>query len=808
VKISYNWLKEYIKSDLPIEKIASHLTDLGLEVEGVNFFETVKGGLEGVVVGEIISCIQHPNADRLKLTKVKVNKSEILQIVCGAPNVDEGQKVPVALVGSKLYTKDGVEIKIKASKIRGEESHGMICAEDELGLGDSHDGILVLSDDIPIGTPCGKVFKISEDYVFDIGLTPNRADAMSHMGVARDLKASFIQNKIKYEWNSPTVEPFPSGSNTKTIGVQVNNPEICPRYFGITLTDIKIGPSPSWMQNLLKSVGISPKNNIVDITNYVLHDLGQPLHAFDADRINGKIIVKTLKNKSNFKTLDGSTIKLSSEDLMICDEKKPLCLAGIYGGESSAVNQSTTNIFLESAYFDPISIRKSAKRHGLSTDASFRFERGIDPEITEFALKRASLLMIKYANANVSSEIQEACEPLKEKIKVFLSYDKINKTIGQVISKEDLTNILNALEIKIESVSVEGVGLTIPRYRVDVNRPADIIEEILRVYGYNSILNSTELKINFPEFNDNNDFFIDEYVSIKLVGKGFIEVINNSITNPAYDKLSNLTLDKLESIKIINPLGNDLSQLRKTLVYSGLEVIAFNLNRQQKNIKVFELGKTYFIESKKNIEHKSLFTGLVKSNDNLHWSGDNKVPPFFYLKGVITDILNDLNLKNLKFTTLNSDFFSEGLSIESNNKEIGHLGLIKKTIRDYFGIDQEVYASVLNINYIEKSNFKENFNISEIAKFPFTQRDFALLLDKSVSFESIVELSKKTEQNILDSVELFDVYEGNKIPNDKKSYGIRFTFLDKRKTLTDNYIDKVMNKLKKQFEQELNAQLR
>ena len=808
MKISYNLLKEYIKSDLPIEKIAAHLTDLGLEVEGVNFFETIKGGLEGVVVGEIISCIQHPNAVRLKLTKVKVNKVEILQIVCGAPNVEKGQKVPVALVGSKLYTNDGVEIKIKVSKIRGEESHGMICAEDELGLGDSHDGILVLSDDIPVGTPCRKVFKISEDYVFDIGLTPNRADAMSHMGVARDLKASFIQNKIKHEWNSPTVDLLPSGFNTKTIGVQVNNPDICPRYFGITLTDIKIGPSPNWMQNLLKSVGISPKNNIVDITNYVLHDLGQPLHAFDADRINGKIIVKTLKNKSNFKTLDGSTIKLSSEDLMICDEKKPLCLAGIYGGESSAVNQSTTNIFLESAYFDPISIRKSAKRHGLSTDASFRFERGIDPEITEFALKKASLLMIKYANANVSSEIQEACEPLKEKIKVFLSYDKINKTIGQVISKENLTNILNALEIKIESVSVEGVGLTIPRYRVDVNRPADIIEEILRVYGYNSILNSTELKINFPEFNDNNDFFIDEYVSKKLVGKGFIEVINNSITNPAYDKLSNLTLDKLESIKIINPLGNDLSQLRKTLVYSGLEVIAFNLNRQQKNIKVFELGKTYFIESKKNIEHKSLFTGLVKSNDNLHWSGDNKVPPFFYLKGVITDILNDLNLKNLKFTTLNSDFFSEGLSIESNNKEIGHLGLIKKTIRDYFGIDQEVYASVLNINYIEKSNFKENFKISEIAKFPFTQRDFALLLDKSVSFESIVELSKKTEQNILDSVELFDVYEGNKIPNDKKSYGIRFTFLDKRKTLTDNYIDKVMNKLKKQFEQELNAQLR
>ena len=808
MKISYTWLKEYIKSDLSIEEIADHLTNLGLEVEGVNLFETVKGSLDGVVVGEIISCIQHPNADRLKLTKVKVNNSETLQIVCGAPNVEKGQKVPVALVGSTLYSSEGNQIKIKASKIRGEESYGMICAEDELGIGGSHEGILILDNGIPIGTPCNKVFEVSKDYVFDIGLTPNRADAMSHMGVARDLKASFIQNKIPYHWNTPTVDLFPSASNTKKIDIQVDNAEFCSRYFGITLTNIKIGPSPSWMQNFLKSIDIMPKNNIVDITNYVLHDLGQPLHSFDADKIKGKINVKTLKNKTKFKTLDGSTIELSSEDLMVCDDNKPLCLAGIYGGKSSGVNDSTKNVFLESAYFDPISIRKSAKRHGFSTDASFRFERGIDPEITEFALKRAVLLMIKYAGANVSCEIQEVCEPLKDSAKVFLAYEKINKTIGQIIPKEDLTNILNALEFKIDSVSIEGVALTVPRYRVDILRPIDIIEEILRVYGYNSIQNSKKLNINLPQFDNKNNFFLDEYISKRLVNKGFNEIINNSITNPSYDKHSDLTSNKLESIKILNPLGNELSQLRKTLLFSGLEVISFNLNRQHKNIKVFEVGKTYFIESKKRIESKSLFAGIVKSNNNLHWSSENKVPPFFFLKGIVSDLLNDLNLKNVKFSNLNSDFFTEGLAIESNNKEIGHIGLIKKSIRDYFGIDQEVYASIINISLLEDYDFKEIFKVSEVPKFPYTQRDFALLLNKNISFESIVELSKKTERNILESVDLFDVYEGNKIPDNKKSYGIRFTFLDKRKTLTDNYIDKVMNKLKIQFEQELNAQLR
>lgn len=808
MKISYSWLNNYIKSDLSIEQTTNHLTDLGLEVEGTHFFESVKGGLEGVVVGEIISCIQHPNADRLKLTKVKINKSETLQIICGAPNVQVGQKVPVALVGSRLFNNKGIEIIIKSTKIRGEESHGMICAEDELGLGDSHDGIMVLDYNIITGTPCKEIFDVVEDYVIDIGLTPNRSDAMSHMGVARDLKASLIQNKIQFEWNSPTVDLFPTASNTKSIDVQVIDTDICPRYFGVTLTDIKITPSPTWMQNLLKSIGITPKNNVIDITNYVLHDLGQPLHSFDADQIKGKVMVKKLNDKTKFKTLDGSVIELSSEDLMICDEHKPLCLAGIYGGDSSGVTESTKSIFLESAYFDPISIRKSAKRHGLSTDASFRFERGIDPDITEFALKRATLLMIKYANANISSNIVEVSEPLKDQIKIFLHYNKLNKIVGQIIPKEDLTNILNALEFKIESVTDEGVGLSVPRYRVDVTRPADVIEEILRVYGYNSIYDSKDLKINLPEFKINNSFFINEYISTQLVSKGFKETINNSITNPVYDQLSTTTSNKKESIKIINPLGDELSQLRKSLIYSGLEVIAYNLNRQQKTIKIFELGKTYFTKNDKHVEEKSLFIGLVNSNLHINWSGINKTPSFFYLKGLINGVLTGLNIHKLNFTSLSSDFFSEGLTINNGKEIIGHIGLVKKSIREYFDIDKEVYASILDIDYLEKLEIQHDFNINEISKFPFTQRDFSLLIDKSISFKSIVELSKKTERNILESIELFDVYEGDKVPKDKKSYGVRFTFLDKRKTLTDNYIDKVMNKLKIKFEKDLNAQLR
>ena len=808
MNISYNWLKKYLKSDLSIEKIASHLTDLGLEVEGTLFFETVKGGLDGVVVGEVITCVQHPNADRLKLTTVKVNKSKILQIVCGAPNINKGQKVPVALVGSVLYTNDGSEIKIKASKIRGEESHGMICAEDELGLGDSHEGILILKNDIPVGTPCSKVFDIFEDYVFDIGLTPNRTDAMSHMGVARDLKASFIQNNIEHQWKNTNIEVFPSGSNTKKIEVQVDNPDVSPRYFGVTLTNIKIGPSPSWIQNSLKSIGILPKNNVVDITNYVLHDIGQPIHSFDADKIKGKITVKTLENKSKFKTLDGSILTLSSEDLMICDEEKPLCLAGIYGGELSGISDTTTSVFLESAYFDSVSIRKSAKRHGLKTDASFRFERGIDPENTEFALKNAVLLMIEYAGANVASEIQEVSIPLKEANKIFLSYNNLEKTIGQVIPKENLTKILNSLDIKIDNVSKEGIGLTIPRYRVDVTRSVDVIEEILRIYGYNSIKSSKELKINLSEFDNNNFFLIDEYISKQLVGMGFSEIINNSITNPLYDNLSIETSEKLKAVKIINPLGVELSQLRKTLIYSGLEVIAFNLNRQQKNIKLYELGKTYSIVNGSHKESKSLFVGLVKSNENHHWSSDNKIPSFFYLKGIISELLKSIKICDYEYVSLNTDFFSEGLSIKLNDIEIGHLGIVKKSIRKYFGINENVYASIIDLEQINHVDFKQTFKVSEVSKYPSTQRDFALLLDKNISFKSVVKLSKKTESNILESIDLFDVYEGDKIPNDKKSYGVRFTFLDKRKTLTDNYIDKVMNKLKIQFEQELNAQLR
>ena len=807
MKISYNWLKTYLNSDLSIEKIASLLTDLGLEVESTSFYESVKGSLEGVVVGKVISCSKHPNADRLKLTKVKVSNNEILQIVCGAPNVKKGQKVPVALVGSKLHTYNGDEIKIKSSKIRGELSNGMICAEDELGLGESHDGILILNNNIPLGTNCSDIFDIYKDHIFDIGLTPNRADAMSHMGVARDLKASLIQNNLSFKWNIPKINSLPSPTKTRIIKVEVNRKDLCSSYFGITLSNVKVAPSPSWIQNFLKSIGISPINNIVDITNFVMHDIGQPLHSFDADKIVGKIIVKNLKENTSFKTLDNSELKLSSEDLMICDEKKPLCLAGIYGGISSGISDTTKNIFLESACFDPTNTRKSAKRHNLNTDASFRFERGIDPEMSEFALKKATLLMIKYAGALVSSNIEKVCQKLNDEIQIFLPFKKITKTLGQSIAKEELTQILNSLEILIENVSEEGINLKIPRYRIDVTRPADVIEEILRVYGYNNIKTSNEVRFSYPEGNFDKEHFLIEHLSNQLVGKGFSEIINNSITNPSYNKLSKITSEKLKSIKILNPLSEELSQLRKTLLYSGLEVISYNLNRQQKNINIFEIGNSYFIKNKKHEEAKSLFIGLVSPKESSNWINNN-ISPFFYLKGIVNELLNNFNCDKIKYKITNYDFFSEGLTIKIDNIEIGYFGTIKKSITKHFGINENVYGAILNIQDLIKIQIKQNFKVRSISRFPFSQRDFSILLDKEVSFESIVELSRKTEPYILKSVDLFDVYEGKKVPKNMKSYGVRFTFLDQKKTLTDNYIDKVMNKLKKQFENELNAQLR
>ena len=807
MKISYRWLSEYIKSEKSVEQIGEYLTDLGLEVEGISKFESVKGGLNGVVVGEVTECIKHPNADRLKLTKVRVEKNKILQIVCGAPNVTTGQKVPVALIGSVLHLNSGKVLKIKASKIRGEQSHGMICAEDELGIGKSHDGILVLDDNLKIGKPLKEIFNIEEDYVFEIGLTPNRADAMSHMGVARDLKAYYIQNKIDFSWKTPNNESIPTPSNTKNIKVEIDEPELATSYFGVTLTNIEVSPSPMWIKNYLKAIGISPKNNVVDITNFVLHDMGQPLHSFDANKIEGKIIVKRLDDGTKFETLDENQITLSNEDLVICDENKPLCLAGIYGGKYSGVTDSTSSIFLESAHFDSTTIRKSSKRHDLKTDASFRFERGIDPEFCLIALKRAILLLIKYAKAVVSSEINEFIKPIDSPPKIYISYDQINKTIGQSIPKEDLTNILNALEIKIDNVTDEGIAITVPLFRVDVKRPADVIEEILRIYGYNSIKPSSSFKLNMPEHSFKTNYNFEEYVAQKLVGYGFSEIINNSIINPSYNSMTNDTSND-NAVSIINPIGRDLSELRKTLVYSSLEVISYNQNRNQKNLKTFEIGKVYFKKSKEFIENKSLLIAVTKTKESLNWITQKPISLFFEMKSLLKNLFQSLNLKAISYGPTKSSFYDDGLEIINGNMSVGNFGIIKSSLIKNFSIENEVCVCQINLEKIYNDAFDFNFKVKEIVKFPSIQRDLSLLIDKKISFDSIKKTVFEKEKKLLNTLDLFDVYTDNKIANSKKSYGIRFTFTDKEKTLTDRKIDTVMNRIIKDLETKFSIQLR
>ena len=614
-------------TELPIEEISVLLTDLGLEVEGTHHFESIKGGLKGVLVGEVLSCEQHPNADRLKKTEVNLGNDEIVPIVCGAPNVAKGQKVLVATVGTTLSMSDGTSLKINKSKIRGEVSMGMICAEDELGLGESHDGIMVLDETLEPGTEAASLFEVEEDYVFEIGLTPNRADAMSHMGVARDLKAICMLKNIPFEWTLPETTSFNIDNNQSTINVDVKNGDKCSQYYGLTISGITVAPSPTWLQNRLKAIGIGPKNNVVDVTNYVLHELGQPLHAFDAQKIDGDILVKTCSDKTSFTTLDGNKRELHHEDLMICDSQKPLCIAGIFGGLDSGVTEQTTSLFLESAYFDPVSIRKTAKRHGLNTDASFRFERGIDPEIGITALKRAAILIKKIAGGEITSEIQDFSKPLEEPSQIFLGLDVLEQTIGQTIQQKDLNTILNALEININNVSETGIGMTIPRYRVDVNRPADVIEEILRVYGYNN-LEDKPLKYEAnPPYSWKDPHKLEATVAQKLIGHGYIETINNSLTSPEF------SADFHAPITLLNPLGKELSLMRQSLVFNALEVVSFNLNRQNKNLKIFEFGAIYGKKNDTFVEAKRLSITLVGNVFESHWDMA-KAPNFSMEKGL------------------------------------------------------------------------------------------------------------------------------------------------------------------------------
>ena len=807
MKISYNWLKQFINIDLKSEDTADVLTDLGLEVEGVEKFESLKGGLEGVVIGHVLTCVQHTNADKLKVTTVDIGSGAPIQIVCGASNVAVGQKVPVATIGTKLYDKEGETFEIKKGKIRGEESHGMICAEDELGLGDSHEGIMVLDSNLVPGTPAAKVFKIETDEVFEIGLTPNRADAMSHWGVARDLRAGLIQRDGKhYELITPSVNKFKVDKRTFKIDVKVNIPKLTPRYCGITISGITVKPSPEWLKNKLKAIGLTPKNNIVDVTNYVLHELGQPLHAFDASKITGNIIVDTVKSGTKFTTLDGIERSLSEEDIMICDTQGPLCIAGVFGGLDSGVSETTSAIFLESAYFNPVSIRKTAKRHGLSTDASFRFERGIDPAITDYALKRAATLILEIAGGEITSDLIDVNNTKNGDFPVVLNFEKVTKIIGQEIPKETIKKILVSLDIKVTSVSDSSLGLIIPAYRVDVQREIDIIEELLRVYGYNNINFTNKVNATVAKSGRTEDYKVQNVIGNQLTSLGFHEMMANSLTTPDYIKLSE-NLKEDYNVHILNPLSNDLSAMRQSLLFSGLEAVSFNINRRNTDLKLFEFGKTYhklpsgFDEPK----HLSLFTTGNRLDES--WTNAQKPSDFFLLKGYINSVLSRLGINNFTTKPISNDVFAEGIAFANDNNVLVEFGTVKKSILKHFDIKQEVFYADFDWNAILKS-ISNKIKFVEIPKYPEVRRDLALLLDESVTFEEIYTIARQTEKSLLKEITLFDVYVGKNLPEGKKSYAVSFTIQDESKTLTDTQIEKIMSKLQNNFQTQLGAQLR
>ena len=808
MKISYSWLKQFLQLEWEATKVGELLTDLGLEVEGIETKESVKGSLSGVVVGKVISCTQHPNADRLKITEVDLGDGSPVQIICGAPNVAVGQKVPVATIGTVLYDANGDGFKIKKGKIRGEESHGMICAEDELGLGTDHNGIMVLDSKIEVGTPAAEVFNIETDHVFEIGLTPNRADAMSHFGVARDLRAGLIQHGMNLELISPSVSDFHVNERKLRVEVEVENKEHATRYCGISITDVEIKKAPEWIQNRLKAIGITPKNNVVDITNYVMHELGQPLHAFDAKHIKGnKIVVKTLASGTKFTTLDEVERELHEDDIMICDaESNPLCIAGVFGGIGSGITDTTASIFLESAYFNPVYVRKTAKRHALNTDASFRFERGVDIKLTKYALKRAALLIETYSEGKISSDIMDFYPEKAEDSQVFISYNNAYRLIGQEIDKDVIKNILASLEIKINSETEGGLGLTIPSYRGDVKREADIIEEILRVYGYNNINFSHKLNTSIS-FDSNTHVKVENSIADQLTSLGFHETMSNSLTKEAYTSLSE-SLSSDHNVEMINPLSNDLKVMRQSMLFGGLETISYNINRKNNSLKLFEFGKTYHSYDNEFQEQKHLSLLVSGNRHRESWSIHHKTSDFFYLKGIVTTIFDRLGLSNLKITPTRSAIFLEGITLSLGKHQLVDLGVVNTKITRECSIKQEVLYADFNWDKILSLKGKKKVSVSELPRFPSVKRDLALLLDKNVTFKEIYNLSFQSERKLLKEVDLFDVYQGENLPEGKKSYAVSFVLQDEHKTLADKQIDKIMQKLQHTFEKNLQAVLR
>ena len=803
MNISFNWLSEFLKIDLSIEEVSNILTDIGLEVEGIENYEQYKGGLDGLVVGEVVYCEQHPNADRLSLTKVNIGEDTNLQIVCGAPNVQLNQKVVIATVGTTLYPLNGDKFKITKSKIRGEISQGMICAEDEIGVGNSHDGIIVLDSKVKVGTKVSTIYENYSDKVFNIGLTPNRSDAMSHLGVARDLRAALMHKGLKNELITPSVSSFNINSRTQKINIDIENPEICPRFTGVCIDDINVKESPNWLKNRLKSIGLSPLNNVVDITNYVLHEIGQPLHAYDFDKIATKSInVKTLKQGTEFTSLDGELRKLLKTDLMICDSDTPMCIAGVFGGQDHGITSETKSIFLESAYFDPISIRKTAKHHGINSDASFRFERGICIDSVEYALKRAAILICELCDGNISSDIIDEFAKKPDEVSILLNFDKTNKLIGQEIPREEIKSILTSLDFKINNITETGVGITVPFYRHDVTRECDVIEEILRIYGYNKIKLSNKLSIPISQEGYNNSYQIENLIAKLLTPFGFNEIMNNSLTS------NKLNVIEKNSVNIINSISLDISQLRTSLLESSLKTLEFNLNRKNKNNKFFEFGKIYEFINSETVESRRL--SIMFASDLFHnsWNNKNANSDFYIIKNIVLNILSRLSI-NSSEKIINHNAFNNTLGLYNKKNIIALIGDVKTEYLNEFNIKNKVYYASLDIDCILELVNNNFIKYTKLSKFPQVKRELNFLLEKEIQYISIEDyiLNESNIKNLF-QMTLSDVYESDKLPVGKKSYTLNFTLLDQLKTLSEKEISLTMNKIQTKIESKFRAILR
>ena len=820
MNISYNWLKEYVDFDLTPEEVAAALTSIGLETGSVEEVQTIKGGLEGLVIGEVLTCEPHPNSDHMHVTTVNLGQGEPVQIVCGAPNVAAGQKVVVATLGTKLY--DGDEcFTIKKSKLRGVESNGMICAEDEIGIGTDHAGIIVLPENAVPGTPAKEYYNIKSDYVLEVDITPNRADACSHYGVARDLYAYLVQNGKQTTLKRPSVEAFAVDNHDLDIQVTVENTEACPRYAGVTVKGVTVKESPEWLQNKLRLIGLRPINNVVDITNYIVHAFGQPLHCFDADMIKGgEVVVKTMPEGTPFVTLDGVERKLSERDLMICNREEAMCIAGVFGGLNSGSTEATKDVFLESAYFHPTWVRKTARRHGLNTDASFRFERGIDPNSVIYCLKLAALMVKELAGGTISCDIKDVCSADFSDFRVDLPYEKVHALVGKTIPAETIKSIVSSLEMKIVEETSEGLVLDVPPYRVDVQRDCDVIEDILRIYGYNNVEIPSALKSCLTvkgEHDKSNK--LQNLIAEQLVGCGFNEILNNSLTRAGYyDGLESYPSKNL--VMLMNPLSTDLNAMRQTLLFGGLESIAHNANRKNADLKFFEYGNCYYYhEEKKNPEkalaaytedyHLGLWvTGKKVANSWAHADEDSSV---YELKAYVENIFSrvELQMRDLVVGVQDSDIYAASLAVYTRGgKLLASLGIVSHKILKGFDIDNEVYFADINWKELLKAIRNVKVNYVELTKFPAVKRDLALLIDKKVQFAEIEKIAYETEKKLLKEVSLFDVYEGKNLEAGKKSYAVSFMLQDENATLNDKQIDKIMQKLIKNLETKLDAKLR